>query len=156
MVIVAIIAVVVSFLSFGFSIVAFFKSQRTQDKMFNIEQAREKDRQLAKQSAALEKQSAALTTEKLKLEPPFYKLNINNFGASEARNIKVTLNHMPLSKFPNISPNPDANYTIGPGSTLPFRWKTSLILSPPLYAKITWSDDSGIDGVYETTLFDPG
>jgi len=148
MVIVAIIAVVVSFLSFGFSIAAFFKSQRTQDKMFNIEQARENDRQLEKRSANL----------KAKLEHKFgdYKLNINNYGSSEARNIKVTLNKKPLSKFPNISPDPDADYTIGSDSTLCFRWKTSSKLPPPFDAIIKWSDDSGIDRDYKTRLEHPG
>ena len=151
----AIITTWVSIKSFRKSTKALAESQQTQDKMLKIEQAREHDRQLAKQSAAREKQSAALTTEKLKHKSGYYILNINNFGSSEARNIKVTLDDKPLSEFPNINPDPDANDTIGHDSTLPFRWKTSHVLSPPFKAKISWSDDSGEDGLYETTLVHP-
>ena len=73
--IIAIIAIVVSLISFGYSKKAFAESQRTQDKMLNIEQAREQDRQLEKRSANLKAKLEHQTT-------GYYKLNVTNYGSS--------------------------------------------------------------------------
>lgn len=133
----------------GASAWAAYTAWRFGKDMSAMEQSRERDRREAAQSAGL-----VTTLEHLR-QPGCYALHVENNGASEARNIEITLNGRPLSKFPKIYPDPEANYTIGPGSTLDFRWKTSAELSPPFAAKIKWSDDSGKPGLYKTTLVHP-
>jgi len=146
---VGIIALILSGISIVVAVVALIKSQRTQNQMLRIEQAREHDRQV-------EKRRAKITAKLEHLQKHGrYELIIANSGASEARDVKVTLNEKPLSELNSIQPKVPRCLTIGAGSSFSCHWKTNETPNILAKLKITWSDDSGKPGFYHTTLSHP-
>lgn len=144
-----IIALLLSGISIVVAIIAFIKSQQMQNKMLEIEKAREKDRQI-------EKQKANITARLQHLQKSGrYELIIENNGVSEARDINVTLNGKLLSDFNDIQPSITNSTTIGPQSNVSYHWKTGHPNIPPFNLEITWSDDSKQTGIYHTTLSHP-
>ena len=144
-----IVALCLSGLSIIVSVVAFIKSHRTQQRLLQIEETREHDRQD-------KARRASLTTKFEHIQQQgYYALHIENQGASEARNVTVKLDRKSISELRNISPSIPNIPTIGPMSSASYNWPTANNPTLPLILEITWSDDSGKLGRYCTTLVHP-
>jgi hypothetical protein len=149
-------AFVASLLSFGaivVSIVALRKSQKTQKRLVEIEEARERDRVAEKQKANL---TARIDTEVLTSgtrRVTQYFLCIANEGAGEARAIKVKLDGVPLLKHQTTQPTVKQEIDhVGPKSSFRYKLFTADQLRPPSEIEISWEDDSGEPGKYKTSL----
>lgn len=156
-ILVPLLSIVVSLLSACFSFhanknsLALQKEQtEMQKRITQIEEAREQDR-------AIQSRKANLKAELRKDERNNYRLVIKNSGQGTARNVKATLDGKPISEHPAILFDKETKedaLIIGPHSGI------SYIIcitkdpgtSPPFEFKVTWEDDSGEPGEYETTL----
>ena len=153
---VTIVTIGIAFVSLGVSIWAVVESKKanrrslkTNHKMLEIEQQREKERQD-------KEQRANITTKFEHLQQQgHYVLQIKNNGASEGRDVKVVLGEKPISEFRNIDPKIPRIPMIGPGSSVSYTWPCANNSCPPLFLEITWSDDSKKLGHYSTTLTHP-
>jgi len=149
---IAIGAILVSLLSGYFSFranknsLALQKEQiEMQKRITQIEEAREQER-------AIQSRKANLQAELQKVERNNYRLVINNSGQGTARNVKATLDGKPILEHPAIVPDQQEIILIGPDSEISYMTGIKLGCSPPFEFKITWEDDSGEPGEYETTL----
>ncbi|NIA15989.1 MAG: hypothetical protein GWP08_18145 [Nitrospiraceae bacterium] len=138
------------------------QATEAQNRIVEIEEAREKDRSLAKKKALLvaslireqtgqvRRHSAPRTRDLLRIE---------NRGDGSAHNIVVIVDNKPVLKHPAIGHtsvrhvNPEEITKIGPQ---PSQFQYLLALSrecvPPFDVRITWDDDSGEPGEYETVV----
>jgi len=158
---IAIGAILVSLLSVYFSFRAnknsltLQKEQiEMQERITQIEEAREQDR-------AIQSRKANLKAELRKVERNNYRLVINNSGQETARNVKATLNGKPLSEHPAVlSSIEEDSLIIGPHSTISYVMFITNDMAedkhpgklPSFEFEATWEDDSGELGEYETTL----
>ncbi len=149
---IAIGAILVSLLSVYFSFRANKNSltlQKEQTEMqkriTQIEEAREQDR-------AIQSRKANLKAELRKVERNSYRLVINNFGQGTACNVEAKLDGQPILKHPAIASGQQEIKLIGPNSETSYIAGITLDCSPPFKFKVTWKDDSGVPGEYETTL----
>lgn len=149
---IAIGAILVSLLSVYFSFRANKNSltlQKEQTEMqkriTQIEEAREQDR-------AIQSRKANLKAELRKVERNSYRLVINNSGQGTARNVEAKLDGKPILEHPAIASSQQEIKLIGPCSEISYITGIALDCSPPFKFKVTWEDDSGVPGEYETTL----
>ena len=149
---IAIGAILVSLLSVYFSFRAnknsltLQKEQiEMQERITQIEEAREQDR-------AIQSRKANLKAELRKVERNNYRLVINNSGQGTARNVKATLDGKPILEHPAIVSNQQGIILICPDSEISYMAGITFGCSPPFEFKVTWEDDSGEPGEYETTL----
>jgi len=149
---IAIGAVLVSLLSVYFSFRANKNSltlQKEQTEMqkriTQIEEAREQDR-------VIQSRKANLKAELRKNKKNSYHLVIKNSGQGKACNVKATLNGKPILEHPAIASGQQEIKSIGPDSEISYITGLSSGCSPPFEFKVTWEDDSGEPGKYETTL----
>ena len=88
---------------------------------------------------------------------PAWRLEVENRGRAEARDITVLLEGQPILEHPGLERaakqglNTELHHLSAGGS---FRYvlAPSLECRPPWELKITWTDDSGEAGAYRTTL----
>jgi len=149
---IAIGAILVSLLSVYFSFRAnknsltLQKEQiEMQERITQIEEAREQDR-------AIQSRKANLKAELRKVERNNYRLVINNSGQGTARNVKATLDGKPILEHPAINPGQQEITLIGRYSEISYIARITFGCRPPFKFKVTWEDDSGEPGEYETTL----
>lgn len=137
-------AFAISSISLLVAIVAMVKSRRTQNRLLEIEEIRERDRQKEMRKANL---TAELVEENKRI-----LLRISNKGPADACEIKVRLNNEPLFKSPLLMYGQSECSQLGPSSN--FDYILMLIPGTCIQHKvtITWSDDSGKPGSYKTTL----
>ena len=145
-------AILVSLLSIYFSFRANKKSltlQKEQTEMqkriTQLEESRERER-------AIQSQKAYLKAELRKVERNNYRLVIENSGQGTARNVKATLDGMPILEHPAIASSQQEIILIGPYSEISYMAGITFGCSPPFEFKVTWEDNSGVPGEYETTL----
>jgi len=151
-ILVPLLSIVVSLLSACFSFhanknsLALQKEQtEMQKRITQIEEAREQDR-------AIQSRKANLKAELRKDERNSYHLVIKNSGQGTARNVKATLDGKLISGHPAIASGQEEIESIGPGSKISYIASITFDCSPPFKFKVTWEDDSGEPGEYETTL----
>ncbi|HUT29622.1 MAG TPA: hypothetical protein VMX13_07515 [Sedimentisphaerales bacterium] len=148
-------AFILSAFSLALSIYAWKSSQRTakkqvalKAKFLEIEQVREADRQTRKRKANLVAELVAKPGKTMR-----DWLEITNTGEGEAREISVFLDNKPIRKHDAGCVIREEIDILGPK---PSRFGYLLFLCdqlrPPFKLKITWSDDSGEPGSYESTL----
>lgn len=149
---IAIGAILVSLLSIYFSFRANKKSltlQKEQTEMqkriTQIEESRERER-------AIQSKKACLKAELRKNKRGSYRLVIKNSGQGTARNVKATLDGKPILEHPAINPGQQEITLIGPYSEISYIARITFGCRPPFKFKVTWEDDSGEPGEYETTL----
>lgn len=153
---IAIGAILVSLLSIYFSFRANKKSltlQKEQTEMqkriTQIEESRERER-------AIQSKKACLRAKLRKNERGFYCLDINNSGQGIARNVKATLDGMPIFRHPVIDRDQQVitliDPQIGPHSKISYTTSITFVCNSSFKFKVTWEDDSGEPGEYETTL----
>lgn len=153
---IAICAIAVSIISVYFSSCANQRSLKLQEKQIEmqqritqIEESRERDRVIQSQKAYLK---AKLQKLQKKDERNSYHLVIENVGQGTARNVIAELDGKPIIKHPAIASSQQKIGTIGPGSEISYIAAITYDCSPPFKFKVTWEDDSGEPGEYETTL----
>lgn len=149
---IAIGAILVSLLSIYFSFRANKKSltlQKEQTEMqkriTQIEESRERER-------AIQSKKACLKAELREVKPNNHRLFIENSGQGTARNVKATLDGMPILNHPIIAYGQQEIILIGSYSEIWYKTGDMRYYSPPFKFKVTWEDDSGEPGEYETTL----
>jgi hypothetical protein len=139
-------ASILSLVSLCIAIAAMLTSWKTQKRIVEIEEAREKDRLKDLRKADL---IARLVTN------GGDRLIIENKGSAEAREISIQLNGRPLLEFPAFVGNQPEIHKVGPNSSfhylMAFYAGLDLINYTPEIS-INWTDDSGEPGAYQTTL----
>lgn len=139
-------ASILSLVSIFIAIAAMLTSWKTQKRIVEIEEAREKDRLKDLRKADL---MARLVTN------GGDRLIIENKGSAEAREISIQLNGHPLSEFPAFVGNQSEIHRVGPNSSFRYQMAFCMGLDSMVYTPeitINWTDDSGEPGAYQTTL----
>ena len=137
---VAITSLVTSFVALAVAVWAHLREHRLGKRMLALEEAREKDRRLARQKADL---SATLDRDRLYIE---------NKGLSEAQELAVFLDGQPALQHPAVVQRQEEVRQLGPGSCCHYLLGISFQTKAPRHIEITWADDSGEPGLYRTTL----
>ncbi len=150
--IISIVTAIVSVAAFWQSHCAAKRSAKVQEeqvemqkRITQIEEAREQDR-------VIQSRKAYLKAELRKNERGSYRLVIKNSGQGTARNVKATLDGKPILEHPAINPSQQEITLIGPYSEISYIARITFGCRPPFKFKVTWEDDSGEPGEYETTL----
>jgi len=142
-------AFVLSLVSLVIAIVAILTSWKTQKRIVEIEEAREKDRLNDMLKADLIARLVRDGTDR------YNRLIIDNRGPAEAREISIQVNDRPLSEFPAFMSNQPEIRRVGPYSSFHYLMAFSAGLDPRVYSPeitINWTDDSGGPGTYQTIL----
>lgn len=147
-------SLIVSIIAVIISGIAVYISWRTQNRLVDIEDAREKDRLAEKQKANL---TAIIKMEELRRSGTSRIIRkcylvVENKGLNEARNIKIVLDDTPLMEHPGILNTQSEIKQVGPESSFRYELAVTGGSNVPSRAEITWEDDSGEPGKYSTTL----
>lgn len=138
--VIAIIAIVISIFAL-----------RREHLRFKIDRRREKDRVRDSKTATLQavlKHESHPVGHKNKLHTSIY-LVIKNTGQAAARNIDVELDGRPWLEHKAMPEGGMTEHpTLGPGAEI----KLILYRKPPNHIALTWNDDSGEPGKYDSTL----
>jgi len=127
------------------SILAFIKSQKTQNRLVEIEEAREQDR-------LAEKKKANLTAQIMRDERGRLILRIENKGLGEARDIRVWLDDKQISDHPVFVKGQEEIFVVGPQSYFQYLIAITSSCPCPSGIAIAWADDSGEVGSYRNSL----
>jgi hypothetical protein len=142
-------SVVIAAVSMVVSLIAMFKSNKAQQEA-NAAQRKlvkiEEDRELERRSGSLE----AHLKPSLRKMGSSYRLYIENSGAAEARNVRISMDGVPLSE--HRVGGDQIPLIIGPSSEASCLLALSLANHPPFNAEIQWDDESGLNHSYRTTL----
>lgn len=146
----AFVASLLSITAIIVSILAFRKSLKTQNRLVDIEEAREKDRLAEKNKANL---TAKITKEELRRSSTSrihwqYHLVVENKGLSEARDIRIWLDGKQVSDHPAFVKDQEEIFIVGPQS----QFKYHIVKPFPSGIAIAWSDDSGEVSSYRSSL----
>jgi hypothetical protein len=146
----SIIAIIISAGSLLFAIWSFCKSHSVEKRQLEIEEARESEKKKANLTARIiDEQTARRTGDRI-----FHKyfLLVENKGYSEARNIILLLGGKSVLESPVIQENKEEIKQVGPQSPIKYELSNGYRSHLPLQVVISWEDDSGIKGNYNTTL----
>jgi len=149
---IAIGAILVSLLSVYFSFRANKNSLTLQKEQIEMQKRITQIEEAREQERAIQSRKANLKAELQKVERNNYRLVINNSGPGTARNVKATLDGKPILEHPAIVHDQQEITLIGPDSEISYMTDINFDCSPPFEFKVTWEDDSGIPGKWETTL----
>lgn len=149
-------ALIASVLSVGaliISALAWRSSRKTERQFLEIETARERDRLSKARKAFL---MARMTREErlrggAGLQSVFY-LVIENRGEAEARDIRLRLDGRPFREHCAGLADFKDPQRLGPGSPLRYQLALAFECVPPFNLELSWRDDSGEPGSYQTTL----
>lgn len=145
---------VVSIFALGVSYCTQGKANKLQQRIVEIEEQRDRDMINATQKADLRAEIG-------EIEGCSARLFIKNDGASEARNIRVKMDGVPIEEHPagnkisdQVGPHAviSCDLIIGDTSISFIRMPTSVRKHPPFTIEITWEDNSGQNGLYRTTI----
>jgi len=128
-------ALIISILAIGISIVTWFKSHK-------IDRARRDDEERDQNSAELKAY--------LKRKPG--ELIIENTGRSEARNIIIHIDQVPINKSPGFDTRGIKKFLIGPNSHISFRVSLTFDIPVPEFIEINWDDDHATGKTYRNSL----
>lgn len=137
-------SLIVSLFALWVSYKANLKANANQQRLVEIEEQREKDRQIQKLSAQL--------CPELRKNGNNYRLVIVNHGNAEARNIKVTMDGKPLSEHKAAVSNDLLPDMVGANSEISCLLALAMGCTPPFDVDVAWNDDSGDGKKYKTTL----
>jgi hypothetical protein len=134
------------------SLVALYKSVRSaklgneiQRRLLGIEHARERDR-------LAERDGAAVRAEIIKGPKGAWDIRIHNRGPSEARNIQVYLDDIPLAQSARVHARSAAPFVLGPGTHRDFPVQLTLGSRADFNLAITWTDNAQPEGRWRATL----
>lgn len=80
------------------------------------------------------------------------RLRISNDGASEARNLVVIMDDLPLQDHPAFPEGQSLVSTVPPMGDISYVLAISHDSAPPFKVRLTWSDDSKEPGSVETVI----
>jgi hypothetical protein len=126
------------------SVFANRKANANQQRLVEIEEQRENDRQIQKLSAQLRPE--------LRRTGKGERLVIINQGNAEARNVRVTMDGKPLSEHKASVSNDRLPDMVGANSEISCLLALAMGCTPPFDVDVTWDDDSGDGKRYKTTL----
>jgi hypothetical protein len=135
---------VLSLISIVVASIAMYTSWRTQKRLVEIEEVRERDRQKEMRKADL--------AARLKDDDSRDLLVIENKGPAEAREIVILLNGKPLSEYEGFVGDQKEIRKVGPYSSFHYLMVLCCGMELSFEITITWKDDSGEPGLYQTTL----
>lgn len=142
---VSVLSLIVSVIAVGVS----WKAQRTsnalQKRVVEIEEQREKNKQL-------EAEQASIYPEFRKTGGGSYRLYLINSGLAEARNIEVKLDGKPLNEHATAVQGDNVPNCIGPNSEASCLLAISMDCAPPFEIEVRWDDDSDVERIYRGTL----
>ena len=122
-----------------------------QKRITQIEESRERER-------AIQSKKACLKAELREVERNNHRYNylvIENSRQGTARNVKATLDGKPILEHPVIASSKQEIMEItliGPYSEISYAASIAFDCDSSFKFKVTWEDDSGVPGEYETTL----
>jgi hypothetical protein len=137
-------AFIISLVSILIAAGAMFTSWRTQKRQVEIEEIREKDRIKAMRKADL--------VARLVDDDRWDLLVIENKGSAEAREIVILINGRPLSEYEGFVDSHSEIRRVGPYSSFHYPMVLTMSMNPSFELTITWVDDSGETGLYQSTL----
>ena len=143
--------VFLSIVTIGVAIIAIIISARTQKKLLNIEDQREKDRIYQKNKAYL----VARGIKEFHTCGSSFYLKIENVSCAEARDIEVICDNTPVWEHPAIHKGSAEKECkiLGPNSF--FRYlliEECKDFTHPKNIEIIWTDDSGEKGRYNSQI----
>ena len=128
---------------------------RHQERLVNLETARDKDRQRLARSAGVRASIGPDEQdfrERMIGRSPKYWLVIRNDGMALARNVRVLLDGKPLVEHTLVRDSEEEITTIGPGTEHRYTLAVSLQPARIVDALIQWDDDSGEPRRWESKL----
>jgi hypothetical protein len=137
-------AFMLSIFSIGVAGVAMYTSWKTQKRQVEIEEIREMDRQKEMRKANLVARLVDDNGRNL--------LVVENKGPAEARDIVILPNGKPLSEYEGFVGDQPEIRKVGPYSSFHYLMVLTSGMNPSFEIAITWIDDSGVAGLYQTTL----
>ena len=144
--------VIVSGLSLVVSAIAIYTSWQAQRqaiaaqrRIVEIEEQRERDRQLTEVKASLHPQLR-------KTPRNSYRLYLVNSGKGIASNVRVRLDGKRFSEHAAAIRGDDMPTQVGPNSEVSCLLGVSMDCAPPFSIDVEWEDDSGKDRLYQGTL----
>ena len=142
------------------AIIALYQSSGTSKRLLEIENDREIDRKREKGKAILTAKIESKETKDSsgRIKHTLWLLKIENKGSCEARSIKIDLGGktvLDCGLLKISSPDKVIEHT-GPKSEFRYQFDSANFRCKiPLHCLITWEDDSGELGKYETSLTEP-
>ena len=131
------------------------RQNQLQERLVNLETAREQDRQRLARSAEVRasiQRGEPHYREQMVGRPPQYWLVIRNDGMALARNVRVLLDGKPAIEHALIPGGEEEITTIGPGTEHRYVLAVSLQSPRIVDVLIQWDDDSGEPGEWMSQL----
>ena len=116
-----------------------------QDRLTQIEQSRE-------HAKLMQSLRAVLRAELRQTDGNSWRLFVANTGQGTARKVTISLDGKPLLEHDAVRPGEQETKLIGPESEISYCMEISFDCQPPFEFEVTWDDDSGQQGRYNTTL----
>ena len=135
-------SLIISAISVLVAILAWRKSSSVQVRLLEIEEEREQDRKTAG--------TQALLRARLSRGRRPRKLFIKNKNRAQARNVEVLVDDKSVGSHPAVKRNQTERHTIGPTAEVVYHLKREE--DRPKRIRITWVDDSGEPGLFESDL----
>ena len=149
--------------SFFISLVAIGVSAFSWWKSYGLERARERDRKREAGKALLVARLEAVP------RPPDnkqtdYSIRISNSGRADARNVRCTVDGLPIAEAPGIVDGQRVIRSIPPGGTFPIKiggighmWHRAKEMNDDAQAiiELTWEDQSGEPGICRASIPSP-
>lgn len=143
---IAVLSLIVSGVAIVIAALAHVREHRLSKRMVALEESREQDRIQQKRRANVVARLERDSTTKV------LHLVFENTGAAEARGIQILMEGKPILKHPAMARNPKEIRQVGSNSSFRYLMMAKPSLMPPYTLDITWSDDSGQQGSYRTTV----
>jgi hypothetical protein len=118
---------------------------RLQERLLHLEEARERDRRATMSRAGV----TASIEDRGRAD---YRLVVRNQGEATAREIRVTIDGVPVLEHPLVPRGVKEVRTLASGVEAPYLLAFSHGRSPILDVRIEWIDDSGVPGRWASEL----
>ena len=147
-----VLSLVVSAIALGVAIWAHVRGHRFGKRMVALEEARESDR--IRQGA---KANLVADIQRGDGSGPVWRLEVENRGQAEARDVTVLLDAQPILDHPGVARATQQGLNrelrhLAAGARFRYVLAPTLGCRPPWELEITWTDDSGEPGSYQATL----
>lgn len=120
------------------------RSHDTQKKLLDLEKARENDRIADRGRAEVRARFVPHGNGR--------RLQFYNEGQGIARNVRITVSGKPMAEDNRLADRSGGFETIGPGGTAMVIATSTLQAEPLFQLCITWDDESGRPGIWESDL----
>ncbi len=146
-----IVGIILAAGSLFIALLAYHKSGQAQDRANSIQAQLLKIEEQREAEALQRTQTASLRPALRKVSNTTYRLYLRNVGVSEARNVKVLINGIPLDNHPAAVSGDQLASLIGPNTEVSCLFNV-LHCQPPFGIEIAWEDNSGQLGLFRGTI----